>query len=60
MGLPVRENQSAIAGSNKFLAPAIGGSPEFNPPVDLKITFAPSCDEKTIRAYDRIWTNLRQ
>jgi spermidine/putrescine transport system substrate-binding protein len=52
--------QSAIAGSNKYLAADIGGSPEFNPPADLKISFAPSCDEKAIRAYDRIWTNLRQ
>jgi len=52
--------QSAIAGSNKYLSPDIGGSPEFNPPADLKISFAPSCDEKAIRAYDRIWTNLRQ
>ena len=36
--------QSAVAGSNKFLPPDIGSSPEFNPPADLKITFAPSCD----------------
>ena len=52
--------QSAVTGSNKYLPPEIGNSPEFNPPADLKITFAPSCDEKAIRAYDRIWTNLRQ
>ena len=52
--------QSAIAGSNKFLPPDIGDSPEFNPPADLKITFAPSCDEKATRAYDKIWTGLRQ
>ena len=52
--------QSAVAGSNKFLPPEIGNSPEFNPPADLKITFAPSCPEKATRAYDRIWTNLRQ
>ncbi len=52
--------QSAIAGSNKFLPPELGDSPEFNPPADLKITFAPSCDEKATRAYDKIWTGLRQ
>jgi len=52
--------QSAIVGSNKFLPPEIGDSPEFNPPADLKITFAPSCEEKATRAYDKIWTNLRQ
>ena len=52
--------QSAIAGSNKFLSADIGTSPEFNPPADLKITFAPSCPEKATRAYDKIWTDLRQ
>ena len=52
--------QSAITGSNKYLPPDIGDSPEFNPPADLKITFAPSCDEKATRAYDKIWTDLRQ
>ncbi|HWA45612.1 MAG TPA: extracellular solute-binding protein [Hypericibacter adhaerens] len=52
--------QTAVTGSNKFLPPEIGNSPEFNPPADLKITFAPSCDEKAIRAYDKIWTGLRQ
>lgn len=43
--------QSAIVGSNKFLSTDIGASPEFNPPADLKITFAPSCPEKATRAY---------
>lgn len=52
--------QSAIAGSNKYLSPDLGNSPEFNPPADLKITFAPACEEKATRAYDRIWTDLRQ
>ena len=52
--------QSAIAGSNKFLPAEFGDSPEFNPPADLKITFAPACDEKATRAYDKIWTELRQ
>jgi len=52
--------QSAITGSNKYLPAEIGDSPEFNPPADLKITFAPACDEKATRAYDKIWTELRQ
>ncbi|MGV1792697.1 extracellular solute-binding protein [Rhizobium sp. A37_96] len=52
--------QSAVTGSNKFLPPDVGNSPEFNPPADLKIVFAPSCPEKATRAYDRIWTDLRQ
>ena len=52
--------QSAITGSNKYLPAEFGDSPEFNPPADLKITFAPACDEKATRAYDKIWTELRQ
>ncbi len=52
--------QSAIVGSNAFLPPEIGKSPEFNPPADLNIVFAPACDEKATRAYDKIWTDLRQ
>jgi spermidine/putrescine transport system substrate-binding protein len=52
--------QSAIVGSDKFLPPEVGQSPEFNPPANLKIVFAPSCPEKATRAYDRIWTDLRQ
>ena len=52
--------QSAVMGSDKFLPKETGESPEFNPPKDLKIVFAPSCEEKATRAYDRIWTELRQ
>jgi len=52
--------QSAVTGSNKFLSADLGSSPEFNPPADLKIVFAPSCPEKATQAYDRIWTKLRQ
>jgi len=52
--------QSAIVGSNKYLSADVGGSPEFNPPADLKITFAPACEAAATRAYDKIWTNLRQ
>ncbi len=37
--------QSAITGSNQYLAPEVGNSPEFNPPADLNIQFAPSCPE---------------
>jgi spermidine/putrescine transport system substrate-binding protein len=52
--------QSAVVGSNKYLPPELGNSPEFNPPADLKTVFAPACPEKATKAYDRIWTNLRQ
>ncbi|MGL4961330.1 MAG: extracellular solute-binding protein [Inquilinus sp.] len=52
--------QNAVVGANKLLSAELGSSPEFNPPKDLKITFAPSCPEKATRAYDRIWTRLRQ
>lgn len=52
--------QSAVTGSDNFLPEETGKSPEFNPPADLKIVFAPSCPEKATRAYDRIWTELRQ
>lgn len=52
--------QSAVMGSAKFLPKETGESPEFNPPKDLKIVFAPACEEKATRAYDRIWTELRQ
>jgi spermidine/putrescine transport system substrate-binding protein len=52
--------QSAVMGSNKYLPPELGESPEFNPPEGLKIIFAPSCPQKATRAYDRIWTSLRQ
>lgn len=52
--------QSAVMGSDKFLPKETGESPEFNPPKDLKIVFAPACEEKATRAYDRIWTELRQ
>jgi spermidine/putrescine transport system substrate-binding protein len=52
--------QTAVMGANKLLPAELGASPEFNPPKDLKITFAPSCPEKATRAYDRIWARLRQ
>jgi spermidine/putrescine transport system substrate-binding protein len=52
--------QNAVVGANKLLSAELGSSPEFNPPKDLKITFAPACPEKATRAYDRIWTKLRQ
>jgi spermidine/putrescine transport system substrate-binding protein len=52
--------QNAVVGANKLLSAELGESPEFNPPKDLKITFAPACPEKATRAYDRIWTRLRQ
>lgn len=52
--------QNAVVGANTLLSAELGESPEFNPPKDLKITFAPACPEKATRAYDQIWTRLRQ
>ncbi|MDE1172126.1 MAG: extracellular solute-binding protein [Parvibaculaceae bacterium] len=52
--------QNAVTGSEKFLEDKLAKAPEFNPPADLKITFAPSCSPKAIKAYDLIWTKLRQ
>jgi spermidine/putrescine transport system substrate-binding protein len=52
--------QSAVVGTNQFLSQEVGGAPEFNPPPDLKLNFIPSCPENAIRAYDKIWTALRQ
>lgn len=52
--------QNAVTGSSKFLEEKLAKAPEFNPPADLKIVFAPTCSEKAIKAYDRIWTKLRQ
>lgn len=52
--------QSAVTGTNKFLSKEVGEAPEFNPPPGLKMDFVPSCPEDAIRAYDKIWTALRQ
>ncbi len=51
---------TAVKGAEKFTDQAVATAPEYLPPKDWKYTFAPSCDEKAIRAYDRIWTKLRQ
>ena len=51
---------TAVTGAEKFTDPAVATAPEYLPPKGWKYTFAPSCDEKAIRAYDRIWTKLRQ
>ena len=51
---------TAVTGAEKFTDPAVATAPEYLPPKGWKYTFAPSCDEKAIRAYDRLWTKLRQ
>jgi spermidine/putrescine transport system substrate-binding protein len=52
--------QNAVVGSNKFLKPQLAAAPEFNPPADYKITFAPGCPPAATKDYDRIWTLLRK
>lgn len=52
--------QNAVAGSEKFMRPELTSAPEFNPPADYKIVWAPSCPVSVTKAYDRIWTLLRQ
>ncbi len=51
---------NAVAGSDAFLDAKYAKAPEFNPPDDVKLTFIPTCSAQTIKAYDRIWTKLRQ
>lgn len=51
---------TAVVGAEKFTKPEVASAPEYLPPAGWKFTFAPACEEKAIRAYDRIWTKLRQ
>jgi spermidine/putrescine transport system substrate-binding protein len=51
---------NAVEGSDAFLDPKLAKAPEFNPPESLQITFIPDCPAQAIKAYDRIWTKLRQ
>lgn len=52
--------QNGVAGSNKYLQPAMATAPEFNPPADYKIVFSPGCDAKATKDFDRIWTLIRK
>lgn len=52
--------QNAVPGSAAYLTPALAAAPEFNPPKDLKMVFSPSCPAQATKAYDRVWTLLRQ
>jgi spermidine/putrescine transport system substrate-binding protein len=52
--------QNAVAGSDKYLQPALAKAPEFHPPADYKIVFSPGCDAKATKDFDRVWTLLRK
>ncbi len=52
--------QNGIDGSEKFMNPEYANAPEFNAPADIKVFFSLVCPEAATRAYDRIWTRLRQ
>ena len=52
--------QNGVDGSMKFVKPEYAESPEFNMPAGYKANFAKACPEAATKAYDRIWTKLRQ
>lgn len=52
--------QNGVDASAKFIKPEYASSPEFNMPEDYKASFAKVCPEAATKAYDRIWTKLRQ
>lgn len=49
---------AGVNGTEPFLDAELKTAPEVNPPADVVMEFVPPCDEKVIRMYDRIWTNL--
>ena len=52
--------QNGIDGSERFMKPEFADAPEFHAPSDIKVYFTLVCPEAATRAYDRIWTHLRQ
>jgi spermidine/putrescine transport system substrate-binding protein len=51
---------NGIVGSNAFLPPEFGASPEMNPPDDVSIEFVPPCPPDVVEVYNKIWTNLKK
>jgi spermidine/putrescine transport system substrate-binding protein len=49
---------AGVDGTEPFLDAALKSAPEVNPPADVMMEFVPPCEDKVIRMYDRIWTNL--
>ena len=52
--------QNGVEGSLKFIKPEYAKSPEFNMPAGYNAVFTKACPEAATKAYDRIWTKLRQ
>jgi spermidine/putrescine transport system substrate-binding protein len=52
--------RNPVKGSTAFVDKKFAEAPEYNPPEDQKMYFALTCPEKATRAYDMIWTRLRQ
>jgi spermidine/putrescine transport system substrate-binding protein len=49
---------AGVDGTEPFLDADLKSAPEVNPPSDVLMEFVPPCEDKVIRMYDRIWTNL--
>ena len=50
---------AGVMGTEPHLDPDLVGALELNPPADAPAPeFVPPCEDKVIRLYDRIWTNL--
>ncbi len=49
---------NGVQGTDAFLDPDLKTAPELNPPEGTNMEFVPPCEDKVIRMYDRIWTNL--
>jgi spermidine/putrescine transport system substrate-binding protein len=49
---------AGVKGTEPYLDAELKGAPEVNPPDWAEMEFVPPCEDKVIRLYDRIWTNL--
>lgn len=49
---------AGVDGTEPFLDADLKTAPEVNPPDGVLLEFVPPCEDKVIRMYDRIWTNL--
>ena len=49
---------NGVQGTDPYLDADLKTAPELNPPPGTNMEFVPPCDDKVIRMYDRIWTNL--
>ncbi|MDH3476076.1 MAG: spermidine/putrescine ABC transporter substrate-binding protein, partial [Rhodospirillales bacterium] len=49
---------AGVKGTEPYLDAELKVAPEVNPPDWAQMEFVPPCEDKVIRLYDRIWTNL--